>query len=107
MILTKVRLCVFSGMATGWGTAPRGSDRGKAFTQAVDDRHRCRCPIDGGQRGRNCRTARSVNGQLKVPMGGHENCPWAANKNCPVADTNLPMKGCPPPVGGAAMGSRA
>jgi hypothetical protein len=46
-----------------------------------------------------------VNGQLKLPVGGHENCPLVANKNCPVADTNLPMKGCPPPVGEAAVSS--
>jgi hypothetical protein len=36
-----------------------------------------------------------VNGQLKVPVGGHENCRLVANKNCPVADTNLPMRVMP------------
>ena len=46
-----------------------------------------------------------VNGHLKLPVGGHENCPLVANKNCPVADTNLPMRVCPPPVGGAVVRS--
>lgn len=49
---------------------------------------------------------RSVNGHLKLPVGGHENCPLVANKNCPVADTNLPVRVCPPPVGEAAVSSR-
>lgn len=47
-----------------------------------------------------------VNGHLKLPVGGHENCPLVANKNCPVADTNLPVRVCPPPVGEAAVSSR-
>jgi hypothetical protein len=44
------------------------------------------------------RAGMAVNGQLKLPVGGRENCPLVANKNCPVADTNLPMRVCPPPV---------
>ncbi|WP_205871113.1 DUF1508 domain-containing protein, partial [Mycolicibacterium holsaticum] len=39
----------------------------------------------------------SVNGHRELPVGGHEDCPQVANKNCPVADTNLPMRVCPPP----------
>jgi hypothetical protein len=47
-----------------------------------------------------------VNGQLKLPVGGHEDCPLVANKNCPVADTNLPMRVWPPPVVEAIVSSR-
>ena len=46
-----------------------------------------------------------VNGQLELPVGGRENCSWVANKNCPVADMNLPMRVCPPPVVDAVVRS--
>jgi hypothetical protein len=47
-----------------------------------------------------------INGHVKLPTGGHENCPLVASKDCPVADMNLPVVGMPAPGGPLMVRSR-